>query len=95
MISNHLDQLKRIALLVCLGLMTGCAATLPVEPPICVPLRDFVLQPPTVAEQLAIKRLDGGNLLGKIASNDARLKSHVRVLEGVILAHDAPLGDCF
>jgi hypothetical protein len=59
-----------------------------------VPLRDFVLQPVSVSEQLAIKRIDGGNLLGKIASNDVNLKSHVRVLEGVIRAHDESLESC-
>lgn len=79
---------------VSLLLLSGCATQLPAECPIQVPLRDFVLQPVSVSEQLAIKRIDGGNLLGKIASNDNSLKSHVRVLEGVIRAHDEPLESC-
>lgn len=75
-------------------LVSGCASHIVPECPIGVPLRDFVLQPLTVSEQLAIKRLDGGNALGKIAANDASLKSHVRVLESVVRAHDEPLESC-
>jgi hypothetical protein len=29
-----------------------------------------------------------------VATNDAILKSHVAILERVILAHDEPLGSC-
>jgi hypothetical protein len=28
------------------------------------------------------------------STNDAKLKSHLRLLEGTIDAHDEPLGDC-
>jgi len=74
--------------------LLGCATHFPVETPICVPLREFVLQPLTVAEQLAIKRLDGGVTLRKIATNDAKLKVQIVILERVIDAHDESLGSC-
>lgn len=76
-----------------LMISSGCASQLPAECPIGVPVRDFILQPLTVDEQLAIKRHDP-NLLGKIAQNDINLKSHIRVLEGVIQAHDSALENC-
>ena len=74
--------------------VSGCVSHIVPECPIGVPLRDFVLQPLSVDEQLAIKRLDAGNSLGKIASNDASLKAHVRVLESVVIAHDSTLESC-
>lgn len=89
MISKHLV----LSILLCF-LAGGCASQSITECPIGVPLRDFQLDPLTVSEQLAIKKLDQGNSLGKIASNDASLKGHVRVLESVIRAHDGPLQSC-
>lgn len=75
-----------------LFVLTGCATTLPVEPPLCLPQRP-ILEDVSVAEQLAIRAIHP-DLLRRVASNDAALKSQVRTLEGIIVAHDEPLGGC-
>lgn len=73
-------------------LLSGCQS-LPVESPICVPHRP-VLVDLSVAEQLSIREETGVATLLTIATNDATLKSRVRLLEGLIEAHDSPLGSC-
>jgi len=88
MISKH-----RVSSMLVVLLLAGCATPFPVEGPICVPLRDFVLEPLSVDQQLTIKRISP-SLLGQVAGNDASLKGHIRLLEAVIRAHDEPLGDC-
>ena len=66
---------------------------MPVESPICVPLRP-VLHDLSVEQQLRIKELDNGLTLTVLATNDATLKGAVVLLERLILAHDEPLGSC-
>lgn len=70
---------------------SGCS-TIPVEPPICAPLRP-TLESIEVAEQRAILAIDP-ELLRRLAENDAKLKSHIVVLERMIFSHDEPLGGC-
>lgn len=84
---------RRPLLVAMLLLASGCATSLPLEPPICLPLRP-VLVDLSVQEQLEIRDKVGKESLLTIATNDASLKSHVRLLEGLIVVHDIPLGDC-
>lgn len=81
-------------LAVCLVLLffSGCAS-LPSEPPLCVPVRDFVLVAPSVSDQLAMKDASPSGFAA-LATNDTKLKSQIRVLESIIALHDEPLGDC-
>ena len=74
-----------------LWLAQGCAS-IPVEAPICVPLRP-VLEDVSVSSQERLLIADA-QALTSLAHNDAKLKSHVRLLEGVIELHDEPLGSC-
>lgn len=89
--------MKTLQVLMCcliLTVGTSCATYDVVEPPICS-VEWPVLAPITVGEQLLIRNVDGsGKLLGKIASNQGLLISHAEFLEALIVAHDAPLGEC-
>ena len=82
-----------LAVLLCIIQTTGCSTTLPIESPICVPEREFVLADISVQDQLSIREISD-DLLLRIAQNDATLKNHVSLLEKLIEAHDEPLGDC-
>lgn len=82
-----------LCILLFLHLSVGCSVSMPVEGPLCVPLRP-VLESLSTEEQLRIRDAGGNDLLRRISVNDAKLKSHIRVLEGVIQAHDEPLGGC-
>jgi hypothetical protein len=82
-----------LSMVILVVMLSGCGASMPVEPPLCVPIRDFVLEPLSVEQQLAIKRLSP-SLLGQVAGNDVSLKGHIRLLEAVIRAHDEPLDNC-
>jgi len=81
-----------LPLLVALALMGGCVHTMP-EPPICVPVRQLLVNL-SVEDQQSILDLVGRNALSTIATNDSVLKSRVRLLEGLIEAHDSPLESC-
>ena len=74
-----------------LWLAQGCAS-IPVEAPICVPLRP-ILEDISVSTQRTLHQAHSEGF-GILARNDAKLKSQVRLLEGVILLHDEPLGSC-
>lgn len=86
---------KRLPVLLTILLLcaAGCSTPALVESPICVPLRP-VLVPISAEDQLAIREEVGRDVLEAISTNDLKLKSSVRLLEGLIAAHDAPLGDC-
>ena len=78
--------------LLCLGLLHGCAASLPIESPLC-PERDFVLQPVSVEDQRVLH--DASPLaFASLADNDLVLKGYAVRLERLIAAHDEPLGGC-
>jgi hypothetical protein len=81
------------AILFCIVALSGCSTTLPIESPICVPSRP-ILQDLSVEQQLKMRDVDNGELLLVVSTNDATLKSHVKVLEGLIQIHDEPLGGC-
>jgi hypothetical protein len=74
------------------SLASGCSTTLPAESPICVPLRP-VLSDIAVSDQRAMKAAAPEGF-ANASTNDAKLKSHLRLLEGTIHAHDEPLGEC-
>lgn len=80
-----------LILLVTIVLATGCS-TVPVEGPICVPPRS-VLSDISIEDQQWL-HLHNQDLLLQIGSNDAALKSQVRLLERLIQNHDEPLGSC-
>lgn len=99
MTSSSFYPSMRFALVLFLAsLSTGCSIFQPrmaEEPPLCVPVRDFQLVPLTRDEQKQILDLERGEvLLETIASNDAVLKSQIRLLEQMIRSHDEPLGGC-
>lgn len=81
-----------ILLLCSISLLSGCGSQLLLEAPLC-PERDFVLQTVSVEDQNTLRSADA-EAFGVLASNDLELKSHIRKLENMILAHDEPLGDC-
>ena len=83
---------QRLGAVLLFCLVQGCATTMPPEPPLCVPLRP-VLEPLSVSDQRTLWSANA-EVFGVLARNDAKLKSHVRVLEATIVAHDAPLGSC-
>ena len=76
-----------------LAMVSGCATPYPVEAPICLPSR-YVLEDISVSEQFEIREKISEDLLRRIGTNDTTLKSQIRLLEGLIQAHDQPLGDC-
>jgi hypothetical protein len=83
------QSILMVLLLVAMG---GCAASIPVEGPICLPERP-VLENISIEDQRWL-HAERPLLLQQIGTNDATLKSTVRLLEGLILAHDEPLGSC-
>jgi len=89
--STLLSSLRLLVALLSIHIMSGCGG-LPTEPPLCVPLRP-VLENISVSDQQSMKDASPTGFLGA-ARNDAKLKSHVRVLEGIVLVHDEPLGSC-
>jgi hypothetical protein len=88
-----LCSVRSLVVLVCLFVfVSGCASTLPVEGPICLPYRP-VLTDISVEDQRWLKK-ENSSMLETISLNDAALKSHVVLLERLIDAHDEPLGSC-
>lgn len=89
-----LRPLKNFKVLIILVMMlgSGCATTLPVEPPICLPERP-VYQTLSLWEQ---RVLFGAHkeAFTKVGTNDVGLKSYIKTLERFINAHDEPLGSC-
>ena len=85
-----MKRLKIFLILTTLTIGSGCVATLPVAP-LCVPERPN-LQGLTV-EQL---REAGPELVTIVATNDLKLKSHIKLLEELIKAHNRTTGaeDC-
>jgi len=79
-------------LLIVISFSAACSTTMPLEAPLCVPLRP-VLQDISVEDQRAMKQASPEGF-AKTATNDATLKAHVNVLERTIQAHDEPLGSC-
>lgn len=79
------------ALITCLTLTigSGCASTVPPEPPLCLPERPVLLEVST-DEQLQVPT----NTLRKFAFNDLSLKLYARELESRINIHDEPLDSC-
>ncbi len=73
-------------------LVSACSTTLPLEAPLCVPLRPLLVDI-AVEDQLSMRNASPKGF-EEVATNDATLKSHVVVLERVIQAHDEPLGSC-
>jgi hypothetical protein len=84
---------KVLTTLAILTISSGCATSIPVEGPLCLPTRP-VLEEITRQEQLDIRDQVSADVLRRIGTNDLSLKSHIRVLEGTIRAHDEPLGSC-
>ena len=89
--STLLSSLRLLVALLSIHIMSGCGG-LPTEPPLCVPLRP-VLENISVQEQQSLRDAEP-SAFHVLARNDAKLKSHVRVLEGIVLVHDEPLGSC-
>lgn len=75
-----------IFLILTIGSLTGCAATPPYAP-LCTPDRPN-LESISVPEQQQIEP----EVLRKLASNDLRLKSHIKTLEDLIKAHNELYG---
>jgi hypothetical protein len=80
------------AILITFSILSGCAATPSVEAPICVPERPL-LTPVSIQGQRLLKEADADSF-DTIAHNDVAIKSHVRLLESLIVSHDQGLGEC-
>lgn len=80
------------AILITFSILSGCAATPFVEAPICIPDRPL-LTPVSIEGQRLLKEADPDSF-DTIARNDLALKSHVRLLESLIVSHDQSLGEC-
>lgn len=77
--------MKRLILLAIL-MTIGSGCTLlkdPIREPLCLPSRPY-LDPITYAEQLEIRQ----ELRDKIATNDVKLKSHIRMIEEITIEHN-------
>jgi hypothetical protein len=87
---------KWLGLLLVLGcLHLSACSTLPLEPPICLPFRPVLVDLSPEAQLMIVDRVpQGRDVLQTIGTNDLALKSHVRLLEGLIEGHDEPLGGC-
>lgn len=90
----RLTGLRHLVVLASVALVGACS-NIPLESPICTPLRP-VLVDLSIVDQLAIRENvpQGQDVLLTISTNDLELKSHVRLLEGLIDAHDEPLSGC-
>lgn len=77
--------MKRLILLATL-MTIGSGCTLlkdPIREPLCLPNRPYLL-PITVEEQIEINP----QVLDKIATNDVRLKSHIKMIEDITIEHN-------
>ena len=79
---------KVLTILVILTISSGCASV-PTAPPLCYPDRP-VLEAISVDEQREIP----ADTLLKIGTNDAKLKSHIRVIERLLDEHNKDLDPC-
>lgn len=84
--------MKVLTTFLILTIGSGCAATPPYSA-LCQPDRPD-LEPLTLEEQVLVHSIKptGPEILARIASNDLRLKSHIKLLEELITEHNKVYG---